>query len=122
MYLTPDMTALALAVLVVPILVSSLIAVAHYFSPKTYGKYTYDNYECGEVVRGDFQAPLPLQYYFFMMAFVVFDVDMLLLLPWASDVRGLGLGVFLDVLVFIGVMLVGLFYVSKKGYMRWLND
>jgi len=35
-------------------------------------------------------------------------------LPWASDVRGLGLGVFLDVLGFIGVMLVGLFYVSKK--------
>jgi len=121
MSLTPDLTAFALAVVVVPILVSALLAVAHYFSPKTYGKYTYDNYECGEVATGDYQAPLPLQYYFFVMAFVIFDVDFLLLLPWAGAVKTLGIGVFLNVVLFIAIMLFGLFYAIKKGYMRWSN-
>jgi NADH:ubiquinone oxidoreductase subunit 3 (subunit A) len=68
---------------------------------------------------GDFQSPLPIQYYFFIMAFVVFDVDFVLLLPWAGSVRALGAGIFLDVVLFIAVLLGGLFYASKKGYMRW---
>lgn len=119
MSLTPEITALALAVAIVPIIIAILLSTARHFSPKAYGRYTHDNYECGEVPIGDFQSPLPLQYYFFVMAFVVFDVDFLLLLPWAGSVRTLGTGVFLDVVLFIAIMLGGLFYASKKGYMRW---
>jgi NADH-quinone oxidoreductase subunit A len=121
MSLTPDLAALALAVVVVPTIVAILLATAHHFSPKSYGKYTHDNYECGEVPIGDFKAPLPLQYYFFVMAFVIFDVDFLLLLPWAGSVKALGIGVFVDVILFIAIMLSGLFYAVRKGYMRWLN-
>ena len=119
MSMTPELAALALAVIIVPIIIAILLGTAHHFSPKSYGKYTHDNYECGEVALGDFQSPLPLQYFFFMMAFVVFDVDFILLLPWAGYVRALGTGVFLDVVLFIAIMLGGLFYASKKGYMRW---
>jgi NADH-quinone oxidoreductase subunit A len=121
MSLTPELTALALAVIIVPIIVAILLGTAHHFSPKGYGRYTHENYECGEVPVGDFQSPLPLQYYFFVMAFVVFDVDFILLLPWAGSVRALGIGIFLDVVLFIAIMLTGLFYASKKGYMRWSN-
>jgi|YelNatPaOPRAMG01_1025707.scaffolds.fasta_scaffold03327_9 NADH-quinone oxidoreductase subunit A len=121
MSLTPEIAAMALAVIIVPIAVAVLIATAHHFSPKTYGKYSHDNYECGEVAVGDFQAPLPLQYFFFVMAFVVFDVDFVLLLPWAGSVRALGIGIFADVVIFIAIMLAGLFYASKKGYMRWAD-
>lgn len=121
MSLTPELAALALAVIIVPVIISILLATARHFSPKMYGRYTHDNYECGEVPIGDFQSPLPLQYFFFVMAFVVFDVDFILLLPWAGSVRTLGVGVFLDVLLFIAIMLAGLFYASKKGYMRWLS-
>jgi NADH:ubiquinone oxidoreductase subunit 3 (subunit A) len=119
MSLTPELTALALAVIIVPIIVAILLGTAHHFSPRGYGRYTHENYECGEVPIGDFQSPLPLQYYFFVMAFVVFDVDFILLLPWAGSVRVLGIGIFLDVILFIAIMLTGLFYASKKGYMRW---
>ncbi|MEM2615802.1 MAG: NADH-quinone oxidoreductase subunit A [Thermoplasmatales archaeon] len=119
MSLTPEIAALALAVIIVPILIAILIATAHHYSPKIYGRYTAENYECGEVAVGDFMAPLPIQYFFFIMAFVVFDVDFVLLLPWAGSVKALGLGVFADVVIFIAVMLAGLFYASKKGYMRW---
>lgn len=117
--MTPDLAALALAAVIVPIMVSMLLATAHRFSPKAFGKYTHDNYECGEVSTGDFQSPLPIQYYFYAMAFVVFDVDFVLLLPWAGSVRALGIGVFLDVILFIVIMLAGLFYAAKKGFMRW---
>lgn len=121
MSLTPEMTALALAVVVVPIIVSMLLAVAHKFSPKTYGKYTNDNYECGEVTTGDFQAPLPLQYLFFIIAFIIFDVDFLLLLPWAGDVKALGVGAFMNVVLFIAILLFGFVYAVRKGYMRWAD-
>ncbi len=121
MSLTPDLAALALAAVVVPILVSVLLGTSHHFSSKAYGKYTHDNYECGEVATGDFQSPLPLQYFFFMIAFAVFDVDFVLLLPWAGSVRALGIGIFLDVILFIAIMLAGLFYAARKGFMRWLS-
>ncbi len=117
--MTPELAALALAVIIVPIIIAILLGTAHHFSPKSYGRYTHDTYECGEVSVGDFQSPLPIQYYFFIMAFVVFDVDFVLLLPWAGSVRALGAGIFLDVVLFIAVLLGGLFYASKKGYMRW---
>jgi NADH:ubiquinone oxidoreductase subunit 3 (subunit A) len=119
MSMTPELAALALAVIIVPIIIAILLGTAHHFSPKAYGRYTHDNYECGEVSVGDFQSPLPLQYYFFIMAFVVFDVDFILLLPWAGSVKSLGAGIFLDVVLFVAIMLAGLFYASKKGYMRW---
>lgn len=119
--MTPDLAALALAVVLVPMIVAILIATAHHFSPKSYGKFTHDNYECGEVPIGDIQSPLPLQYFFFVIAFVIFDVDFLLLLPWAGYVKALGVGVFLNVVLFIAILLSGLLYAARKGYMRWLN-
>ncbi len=119
MSMTPELAALALAVIIVPIIIAILLGAARHFSPKAYGRYTHDNYECGEVPIGDFQSPLPVQYYFFIMAFVVFDVDFVLLLPWAGSVKALGVGIFLDIVLFIAILLGGLFYASRKGYMRW---
>jgi len=78
-------------------------------------------YESGEVAREIWGKPSINQYYVVVLLFVVFDVDMLLLFPWAVDFKQLGLIKFIETLIFLAMPLFGVYYAFKHGYMRWLK-
>ncbi|MGC8608352.1 MAG: NADH-quinone oxidoreductase subunit A [Thermoplasmata archaeon] len=78
-------------------------------------------FEGGEVAREIWGKPSINQYYIVVLLFVVFDVDMLLLFPWAFDFKSLGLMPFIETLVFLAMPLFAIFYAFKLGYMRWLK-
>jgi NADH-quinone oxidoreductase subunit A len=89
---------------------------------RTIGKA--DAYECGIAPVGDARLRLSIHFYLVAVLFILFDVESLLLAPWAASARALaaaGVGgiVFAEVLGFAAVLAVGLAYVWRKGGLTW---
>ncbi len=81
-------------------------------------------YECGEIPEGQGWSQLRVGYYIYLLIFVIFDVEILFIFPWALVLRdmkavGLGLVAILDMLIFVGILAVGLAYAWKKGVLKW---
>jgi NADH-quinone oxidoreductase subunit A len=86
------------------------------------GKAT--TYECGMGAVGSARIRLSIHFYLVAVLFILFDVESLLLIPWAVAARelaaaGVGRVVFLEVLAFVAVLAVGLAFVWKKGGLEW---
>ena len=88
--------------------------------PVKSGNYL-EPYESGEVSRGDFRSSINVQYFVVILLFILFDVDMVLLFPWAFDFMKLGLIPFLETIAFLAMPLFVVSYAFKEGYMRWLK-
>ena len=81
-------------------------------------------YECGEIPFGDAWKQFRVGYYIFALVFVIFDVEAIFIFPWAKVLReldsiGLGVFAFVEMMVFIAILLVGLLYAWRKGVLRW---
>jgi NADH-quinone oxidoreductase subunit A len=76
-------------------------------------------YECGITPTGDAQGRFSVRFYMVAMLFILFDVEAVFLYPWAVIARTLGMFGFWEMLVYIGLVLVGFFYIWKKGILDW---
>ena len=78
-----------------------------------------DTYECGMRTVGSSWLQFNFRYYFYALLFVVFDVETVFLYPWAVHFRQLKLFGFVEMLIFILILVVGLVYAWKKRVMEW---
>jgi NADH-quinone oxidoreductase subunit A len=76
-------------------------------------------YECGMVPTGDAAHRFSVKFYLVAMLFILFDVEVVFLYPWAVVFRGLGMFGFYEMLVFLAVVLAGFLYIWKKGVLDW---
>ncbi len=76
-------------------------------------------YESGSPLFSDARIQFPMRYYIIAMLFVIFDIEIIFILPWAVRFQSLGLLGLVEMLVFIGILLVGLWYAWKKGALEW---
>jgi NADH-quinone oxidoreductase subunit A len=76
-------------------------------------------YECGVAPVGDARERFSVKFYMVAMLFILFDVEAVFLYPWAVILRELKMFGFWEMIVYIGIFLVGLFYVWKKGVLDW---
>lgn len=77
-------------------------------------------YECGiQPLVGDSWSPFAVRYYIYALLFVIFDVEAIFVYPWAVIFRNLGGTGFIEMIVFIGVLLLGLIYAWEKGALEW---
>ena len=76
-------------------------------------------YECGMIPQGDARSRFSVKFYLVAMLFILFDVEAVFLYPWAILLRELKMFGFWEMLVYIGVILAGLFYIWKKGVIDW---
>jgi NADH-quinone oxidoreductase subunit A len=76
-------------------------------------------YECGVQPIGDARGRFSVKFYLVGMLFILFDVEAVFLYPWAVILRELKMFGFWEMMVYIGIVLVGLFYVWKKGVLDW---
>ncbi len=81
----------------------------------------YIPYECGEVPEGSAWIRFNIRFYVFALIFIIFDVEIVFLLPWAVVFKELGAFAFVEGLIFIGILFVGLAYVWKKGDLEWVK-
>jgi NADH:ubiquinone oxidoreductase subunit 3 (subunit A) len=76
-------------------------------------------YECGPDTQGPTWIQFKINYFLYALIFVVFDVETIFLYPWAVKFKSLGLFAFYEMIIFIGILAVGLWYAWKKGALEW---
>jgi NADH-quinone oxidoreductase subunit A len=76
-------------------------------------------YECGSEPFSDARMPFPVRYYIFAMLFVIFDIEVIFLYPWAVTFGKLGLIGLIEMLIFIALFLVAYIYAWRKGALEW---
>ncbi len=97
----------------VPIVLGKLL------SPKRPNRVKQSTYECGVEMVGTPQVQFRAQYYVFALAFVVFDVELVFLFPWALAYNQMGLFALFEMTIFILLLVVALVYTWRKGALRW---
>ena len=76
-------------------------------------------YECGSEPFSDSRMPFPVRYYVIAMLFVIFDIEVIFLYPWAITFKDLGLIGFIEMMIFIGLFVVAYVYAWRKGALEW---
>jgi len=101
------------------VLVGAALLVARLVSPRSQNPHKGQPYECGIPTRGDSWMQFRVGYYLFAILFLVFDVETILLFPWAVVMRDMGVQGLVCVLFFLAVLSLGLAYAWKKGALKW---
>ncbi|MGJ5815121.1 NADH-quinone oxidoreductase subunit A [Paludibaculum fermentans] len=79
-------------------------------------------YECGITPTGSAKERFSVKFYLVAMLFILFDIEAIFLYPWAVVYRDLKLFGFFEMLLFIGLVLAGFFYIWKKGVLNWAAE
>ena len=105
-----------------------MVGASYFLGKHKRSRTKLEAYECGMDPVGDARGRFSVRFYMVAMLFILFDVEAVFMLPWAVIYRRLP-GItgsrffgFWEMLVYIGFVAVGLFYVWKKGILDWSND
>lgn len=105
-------------------MVASVAALVMMFLPQLLAKKTKNRskvspYECGIIPDTDAREKFPVKFYMIALLFIIFDLEMVFLYPWALVLKKLKMFAFYEMLVFIGVLFLGYLYIIKKGALKW---
>ena len=95
------------------------LLISYFVQPKYPEPEKLSTYECGSEPFSDARMPFPVRYYIFAMLFVIFDVEVIFLYPWAIVFNKIGLIGLVEMLIFIGLFLVAYAYAWQKGALEW---
>ncbi len=101
------------------ILVGGAIIFSYYAAPRNGGLIKSEPYECGIPTEGPTWIQFDVGYYLFAIIYLIFDVETVLLFPWAVVMREIGLTAFIEILIFLTVLGLGLVYAWKKKALVW---
>jgi NADH-quinone oxidoreductase subunit A len=103
----------------VGVIVTVMISLSFLLGPKTRGPVKDAPFECGLPSDGYKQKPMRIRFYLMALLFIVFDVELAFLFPWAVVFRDLGLFGLVEMLVFFLIAGVGFIYAWKIGALEW---
>lgn len=118
LYLTgfPLLLALLLMAAVLPFILLGLAQVVMFKAPSRLKQTTY---ESGMTPFGDARVRFDVKFYLYALLFILFDIETAFLFPWAMALGALGPASLVTMLIFIGILLLGLVYAWKKDALRW---
>ncbi len=93
--------------------------VTHSIGPKRHSAKKDDPFECGIPIKGDARTPISIKYFLIAILFVLFDVEVIFMYPWAVNFKGLGVDGFVEMILFMGLLLAGFYYIIRKGVLKW---
>ena len=96
------------------------LALAKLVRPSSYSSVKAAPYECGMEPISDSRGRYSVRFYVIGVLFVVFDVETIFLFPWAVQFRRLGLFGFIEMGIFLGILVLGYFYAWKKRALEWV--
>jgi len=109
-----------LAMLVLSALVPGLfLAVSALFGPRRPSAVKGEAFECGNLSSGPAWGRFSVKFYLTAILFIVFDVEVVFLYPWALLFRRLAVFGFVEMMIFLVVLTLGLVYVWRKGALEW---
>lgn len=96
------------------------LLLAYFLRPKRPTTIKVSTYECGLEAIGDIWVQFKVQYYLYALAFVIFDIEVVFLYPWAVALPNLGLFALIAMLVFLLILVFSLVYDWRKGALEWI--
>ena len=116
-----DFGTIFLFVIIGAVLLSFALLLAKLLSPSRPSKNKLSTYECGEEAEGSSWVQFNIRYYVIALIFIIFDVEILFLFPWAVVYKDLGWLAFIEMAIFLLILIVGLIYVWKKRDLDWVK-
>lgn len=110
---------IAILVLVSTLLAFAVVAIGHLFGPRRPQKRKGEPYESGMRPYGPGRRRVQVHFYLIAVLFILFDIEIIFLLPWAITLRRLELFGIIEMLIFILVLLVGYIYAWRRGALEW---
>jgi NADH-quinone oxidoreductase subunit A len=114
-----DFLPIALMFIVAMGFVAGTLFITHKLGPQRKSKIKTDTFECGIEVQGNARIPFSIKYFLVAILFVLFDVEVIFMYPWAVNYKSLGLLGLVEMLTFVAFLLVGFYYIIKKGALKW---
>lgn len=99
-----------------------ILVIAHYVGPRKYDPVKEITYESGIDPVGDARFRFNIKFYMLAMLFIIFDIEIVFLYPWAvvfKDLLSVGNFILYEMVAFLGLLLLGYFYLLKKGAFEW---
>jgi NADH-quinone oxidoreductase subunit A len=117
--LTEEYFPVLLQALVAMLLAAGLITVSYLLGKRVKNRVKDMPYESGIVPTGDARQRFSVKFYLVGMLFILFDIEAIFLYPWAVVYRELLMAGFIEMLIFVVLILSGFFYIWKKGALDW---
>jgi NADH-quinone oxidoreductase subunit A len=112
---------LAVYFIAVILIVTGMMVLSSVLGQKHKDRATGEPYESGIASTGTAQVRFDVRYYLVAMFFVIFDIEAIFIFAWSVSVRELGWAGYLEILIFIGVLIVVLIYLWRLGALDWAN-
>lgn len=106
------------AILAIGFVVATIIG-SSFLGPKRHSKNKDKNFECGIDSVGNARIPFSVKYFLVAILFVLFDVEVIFLYPWAVNFKELGIDGMIKMVIFMLLLLIGFFYILKKKALEW---
>lgn len=112
----------------IPVMIQSLIVLGfvittmvltHKLGPKRKTKQKLENFECGIEGMGNARSPFSVKYFIIAILFVLFDVEIIFMYPWAVNFTELGIFGFTEMIIFSALLMLGFLYIYLKGALNW---
>jgi NADH-quinone oxidoreductase subunit A len=110
---------LVLQLLIAGVLATLLVSLSGLIGWRRPNRAKLQAYECGMEPTGDAREPFSVKFYLVAMVFILFDVEAIFLYPWAFVFRELKMRGFVEMMLYIAILLVGYIYLWKKGALDW---
>jgi NADH-quinone oxidoreductase subunit A len=121
-YLPSDfLPILVLIIAAIGFIVTTMI-VTHSIGPKRNSELKDAPFECGIDSEGDARTPISIKYFLTAILFVLFDVEVIFMYPWAVNFKKLGWFGFAEMVVFLTLLMAGFYYIIRKGVLNWERD
>ena len=96
-----------------------IVGASYLLGPRISNKTKLSTYECGMQTIGPTRMKINIRYYIIAMLFLIFDIEIMFLYPWAVVMGGLKLFGFVEMLIFVIILFIGFIYVWRKGALEW---
>jgi NADH-quinone oxidoreductase subunit A len=106
-------------VVIAAVLAAALIAISYIFGKRVRNRVKDTPYESGMVPTGDARQRFSVKFYLVAMLFILFDIEAIFLYPWVVVYRELKMVAFVEMLIFVVLILSGFLYIWKKGALDW---
>jgi NADH-quinone oxidoreductase subunit A len=103
------------------IIAAALVALSYVIGHRVKNLVKDEPYECGISPTGDARGRFSVKFYLVAMLFILFDIEAIFLYPWAVVYKQLKMFAFLEMLVFVILILAGFFFIWKKGVLDWAH-
>lgn len=99
--------------------VATTMLATHLLGPKRKTQIKLQAFESGIQSIGNARIPFNIKYFLIAIMFVLFDVEVIFMYPWAVNFEELGMTGFIEMILFISTLLIGYYYIKKKGALTW---